>query len=271
MKNHTEKRVKSLEAFIRNSTNKITVDDVNAHSFYSYRHANRLFALLKGDSINAYSNKIRIQTGAEYLKYTSRSIFDIALLVGYESSAAFSKAFKKRYGQSPSAFRQTHKRNHLPSNKKSASCCYSIIFLKKNKVFTQKIEISSDITIDDIYSRTIAAYGNLSTPMDQIMLLWDEDPEISQLPKSRFYLGVDSYEPMEHETFNTINIEGRYALFDTTLLNEHAYENLHTLAYLILDIDGKHLREASYIEWFSKASLKTRPVFYPDKIAIPIR
>ena len=47
----------------------------------------------------------------EYLKYSYRNILEIALTVGYESTAAFSKAFKKLYGQSPNAFRQANKVN----------------------------------------------------------------------------------------------------------------------------------------------------------------
>ncbi|MEO1715218.1 MAG: helix-turn-helix transcriptional regulator, partial [Bacteroidota bacterium] len=91
MDDYVKGRIEALEEYIRYSLERTTTDVVQGQAFYSYRHANRLFKSVKGESINAYSNKIRIQTAAELLKYSKESIFDIALIVGYESTAAFSK------------------------------------------------------------------------------------------------------------------------------------------------------------------------------------
>ena len=62
-----------------------------------------------GDSPMAYLAKWRMNLARRELATTRRSIDQIAAAVGYESLAAFSRAFKKHVGLSPAAWR-THER-----------------------------------------------------------------------------------------------------------------------------------------------------------------
>jgi len=48
----------------------------------------------------------RLQVAAQRLKGTSASLAQIAELVGYESEAAFSRAFKKSFGSAPGTWRR---------------------------------------------------------------------------------------------------------------------------------------------------------------------
>jgi AraC-like DNA-binding protein len=59
-----------------------------------------------------YLTRWRLQLAAESLKKTSRGIAAIATDIGYESDAAFSRAFKREFGQSPGRYRSDHKRSH---------------------------------------------------------------------------------------------------------------------------------------------------------------
>jgi transcriptional regulator GlxA family with amidase domain len=61
----------------------------------------------------AYLTRWRLQVAARSLEKTSRGIADIAADVGYESEAAFNRAFKREFGQPPGRYRSSHK--HLPS------------------------------------------------------------------------------------------------------------------------------------------------------------
>jgi AraC-like DNA-binding protein len=63
------------------------------------------FHTLVGEPPIAHLTRLRLNSGAGYLASTSRTIGDIAREVGYDNEASFSKAFKRTYGQSPSAFR----------------------------------------------------------------------------------------------------------------------------------------------------------------------
>ena len=53
----------------------------------------------------AYLNRWRLQLGAQKLSTTSWSVAQIAPGVGYESEAAFDRAFKREFGSPPARFR----------------------------------------------------------------------------------------------------------------------------------------------------------------------
>ena len=54
----------------------------------------------------AYIAQVRLENAAELLQFTTRSIGVIASEVGYDSKAAFSRAFSKRYALPPSRWRR---------------------------------------------------------------------------------------------------------------------------------------------------------------------
>lgn len=56
-----------------------------------------------------YLTRWRLQLAARSLTRTSRGVADIATDVGYESEAAFSRAFKREFGQPPGRYRSDHK------------------------------------------------------------------------------------------------------------------------------------------------------------------
>jgi AraC-like DNA-binding protein len=271
MKEHVKQRMDSLEEFIRNSSEKTSIDSVIDASFYSYRHANRLFTALKGESIHSYSTKIRIQIAADYLKYSSKRIFDIAIDAGYESTAAFSKAFKKLYYQSPSAFRQENNLGHILKQRNVKEPSYVVKEFNAFKIYTHKVSIASTITYEELFHTTKRKIQTLSSPIDSWMLLWDEDPELSKTEESRYFIGVDSTCALKStDDFEMITLQGKYAIFDTKDFKAFAYELWHTLAYLVLNLDHMQLREENYIEYFSKNSLEALHTFLPNQLAIPI-
>ncbi len=53
----------------------------------------------------SYLTRWRLQLGARMLTSSSRSVADIAAEVGYESEAAFNRAFKREFGLPPARFR----------------------------------------------------------------------------------------------------------------------------------------------------------------------
>ena len=67
------------------------------------------FTALVGEPPLSYLTRWRMQLAAEFLLRERLNISEIAGRIGYESEAAFSKAFKRHYGQSPLAFRRQQK------------------------------------------------------------------------------------------------------------------------------------------------------------------
>lgn len=56
-----------------------------------------------------YLTRWRLQLAARSLEKTSRGVAEIAADVGYESEAAFNRAFKREFGQPPGRYRGDHK------------------------------------------------------------------------------------------------------------------------------------------------------------------
>lgn len=87
----------------------IKVEDVAKAAGYSYYHLNRQFSAVLGESVGGYIKKRRLAEAAKELIYTDKRIIDIALDCGFESSEAFSRAFKAVHRVSP----QVYRRNRL--------------------------------------------------------------------------------------------------------------------------------------------------------------
>ena len=57
----------------------------------------------------AYLTRWRLQLAARSLERTARGVAEIAAEVGYESEAAFNRAFKREFGQPPGRYRSDHR------------------------------------------------------------------------------------------------------------------------------------------------------------------
>jgi transcriptional regulator GlxA family with amidase domain len=55
-----------------------------------------------------YLTNWRMQVATEKLRKTSASLAQIAEIVGYDSEAAFSRAFKKAFGAAPATWRRSN-------------------------------------------------------------------------------------------------------------------------------------------------------------------
>lgn len=97
-----ERAVIYIEA---NLSEDIRVEDVAKAAGYSYYHLNRQFFALLGERIGSYIKKRRLANAAKRLLYTEERIIDIAVDSGFESSEAFSRAFKAIYQVSPQIYR----------------------------------------------------------------------------------------------------------------------------------------------------------------------
>jgi AraC-like DNA-binding protein len=68
-----------------------------------------------------YLTRWRLQLAARSLEKTSRGVAEIAAEVGYESEAAFNRAFKREFGEPPGRYRREHKKASGSDSGKLAS------------------------------------------------------------------------------------------------------------------------------------------------------
>jgi AraC family transcriptional regulator len=73
---------------------------------FSIPHFHRVFTAHVGESAVSYTRRLRMTRAGQKLRMGAVDITEVALAAGYDSHAAFSKAFKQQFGLSPSEFRQ---------------------------------------------------------------------------------------------------------------------------------------------------------------------
>lgn len=73
---------------------------------FSIPHFHRVFRARVGESAISYVRRLRLERAARKLRMGAIDITEVALAAGYDTHAAFSKAFKQQFGLSPSEFRQ---------------------------------------------------------------------------------------------------------------------------------------------------------------------
>src|SRR5437773_5413091 len=74
---------------------------------FSEFHFHRIFGAVSGETLNNFTNRLRLEKSARLLRYSDQSLTDIALDCGFSSSAAFSRAFRYGYDNSHSQFRKS--------------------------------------------------------------------------------------------------------------------------------------------------------------------
>lgn len=73
---------------------------------FSVPHFHRIFTAQFGESAVSYVRRLRMERAAKKLRMGAVNITEVARAAGYESHAAFSKAFKQEFGLSPSELRR---------------------------------------------------------------------------------------------------------------------------------------------------------------------
>lgn len=85
----------------------ITASDAATHAGMSLRSFHRYFPALTGFRFSEYGRKRRLNLGAETLRSTDRTILTVAMESGYDSNEAFTRAFAREFGTTPSEYQRT--------------------------------------------------------------------------------------------------------------------------------------------------------------------
>lgn len=86
-----------------------TVDELGKQAGLSRSALHERFIALVGQPPMQYLTNWRMQRGAQLLRDEGANVATIALEVGYDSEAAFARAFKRAVGQPPAAWRRTQR------------------------------------------------------------------------------------------------------------------------------------------------------------------
>lgn len=102
-------------AEITNSDRQLSLAETAELASVSPSHFQRRFSAELGESPTQYQRRLRLERGAALLLSTDARIIDIAVVTGFESHEAFTRAFGRHFGSTPTSYRSGSPR-HAPAH-----------------------------------------------------------------------------------------------------------------------------------------------------------
>ena len=205
----------TLNLIEKNFAKPITIEELENTACYSYRNIQRIFKYACGETIGGYQKRLKLENAFKLMLYTTKTLTDIAIEVGFENIATFSKAFKQHYDISP---REARRSKNLLFKQASITPTISGIKLHPEIVY--------------IPSKTVYYQGiNTDYENKEIELLWEafftndfpqqnteyygiiaDDPLITEKIKCR-YEACSTLQSSTKKLPSKTLFDGRYAKF----------------------------------------------------------
>jgi AraC family transcriptional regulator len=101
-------RINRVIDYLRgNLDRQVKLEELAKVACFSEFHFHRIFGAVAGETLNQFTSRLRLEKAARLLRYSDRSLTDIALDCGFSSSATFARAFRSGYDTTPTEFRKT--------------------------------------------------------------------------------------------------------------------------------------------------------------------
>src|SRR5262245_1281270 len=211
-KNYYEERVnRVLDYVTEHLDGDLSLKTLARVSHFSTFHFHRIFHSIKGETLNSFVRRARLERAAQLMKAAPRRrITDIALDVGFAGSAEFSRAFKTHFGINASAW---DRRAPLEISKICKApgdlIFYSVEELERQKkVSGLRVRIGKLDRCRFVYYRVFNSYGNekvfdayhslvnwlahRQTDLNDVVMIGmsQDDPTITPAEKCSYDLGV---------------------------------------------------------------------------------
>lgn len=108
LRHYQDRMQRVLDHIDRHLDDDLDLDTLSGVAAFSKYHFHRQFAATFGLTVHRYVQLARLKRASYRLAYRdAQSVTDIAMDAGYDAPDAFARAFRQRFGQSPSSFRKT--------------------------------------------------------------------------------------------------------------------------------------------------------------------
>ncbi|RXT42038.1 AraC family transcriptional regulator [Bradyrhizobium betae] len=106
LQNYQDRMRRVLDHIDRHLDDDLDLDTLSGVAAFSKFHFHRQFSATFGLSVHRYVQLARMKRASHQLAYgDAQSVTEIAMDAGYDAPDAFARAFRQRFGQSPSSFR----------------------------------------------------------------------------------------------------------------------------------------------------------------------
>lgn len=248
--NAMQKAIDYMEA---NLLERVTIEDIAKEANVSPYHFQRLFMILTDVTVGEYMRRRRLTLAAQELTKPGCKIIDLAYKYGYNTPEAFSKAFRKQHGISPSEARKGSGKLHSYNRLVIQVNLKGAIPMKYRIVERDKIRITG-------VSREIPCMEDGVSPTPGITAFWRELNEngtvqrLVQLMNGSIKgpLGVtSSYDKNKNTIEYWIGVEQR-----TPAESEFAVTELPPAKWVVFEVKGPaptampKAWKQIYSEWF---------------------
>ena len=104
------RRIDRVIDYLRDHLDKpLKLEDLAKVACFSEYHFHRVFGAMTGETLNDFTNRLRLEKAARLLTKTRQSATEIGLECGFSSSATFSRSFNKAFNTSPTQYRRSRK------------------------------------------------------------------------------------------------------------------------------------------------------------------
>ena len=101
-----DKTMYTIESYVNQNFNTVTLEALADHIGYSPAHTSRLFKRYMKKSFSSFVTELRLKHAKSLLAFSAKPIAEISKIVGYENPEHFCRMFKADVGISPKEYRQ---------------------------------------------------------------------------------------------------------------------------------------------------------------------
>ncbi len=261
----------------------MTLDELAGIACFSPFHFHRIFAAYTGETVGGHIRRVRLDNAVFELYNSARSITEIALDAGYDTPAAFSRAFREQYGRTPSEFKRAGERfyprktiidfQQMEGKGKAMDVRIvevseqKVLFVRKTGRYDQAAEAAWPVLMSVAYPR------RLMKKETRLIGIGHDNPEITVEEKIRYdaCITIDGEVTPEGEVGIQSIAGGLYAVY----LHKGSYSGLSASYSAIirewLPASGRSLRSAPCWEvYLNRDPRRTKPENLRTEIYIPI-
>lgn len=279
---HKERLNRVLIHIQENIDKPLSLETLADVACFSPFHFHRLFAAYVGETLNDYIRRTRLEWAAMKLCQTERPITDIALATGYETPAAFTKAFSQHFRKTPTEFKKskslslTSKHLALNTHDKEVKTMQpeirnmpeqKVLFVRKTGRYDKAASEAWAILMGFAYSRRLMKKETKSIGISH------DCPNITPEDKIRYDACIminKDIKPEGEVGIQTIS-GGKYAMF----LHKGSYDKLGEIYNVIfsqwLPESDKKLRDIPFFEiYLNRDPRRTKAENLRTEIYVPI-
>jgi len=106
MNTRVQRAIDHIESNLNDELSISLLADISAYSEF---HFCRVFKAQMGESVMSYTNRLRLEASTVEVGIGNKPLIEVAADTGFQTPSGFLKAFKKRFGMTPTDYKQINK------------------------------------------------------------------------------------------------------------------------------------------------------------------